>query len=68
MMARMRKLLSRFSFTFILVGGLLMYYVYTSQTQGPRLPEWQAMVIVVGGALSIAMGARGLRERHRQED
>lgn len=63
----MTKWLARLSYPFIIVGGVLLYYVYKSQTEGPRLPAWQAVVIVAGGALAMAMGARGIRERHRLE-
>ena len=66
-MIAMTKWLSRFSYSFFIIGGVLLYYIYKSQTEGPRLPQWQVWVIVIGGALAIAMGARGIREKHRQE-
>lgn len=61
----MRKWISRFSFTFLIVGGVLLYEAYQLQAETPRPPDWQLLVIVVGGALSIALGAQGIRMRNQ---
>ena len=60
----MRKWLSRFSFTFLIIGIYLFYLVYTFQTSSEKLPAWQALLIVIGGAASISLGAQGIRFRH----
>lgn len=60
----MRKWIARFSFTLLVVGGLLFYEAYTMQTSEPRAPMWQVLLVVVGGALATAMAAQGIRMRH----
>ncbi len=62
----MRKWIARFSFTLLIVGGLLFYQAYELQGSEPRPPAWQLIVIVASGALAVAMGARGIRMRHEQ--
>lgn len=62
----MRKWIARFSFTFMVLGGLLFYQAYEMQQLSPPPPTWQLLLIVAGGALAIAMGAQGIRIRHEQ--
>jgi hypothetical protein len=59
----MRSLLPRFAFTFVIVGVWLLYEAFHAQQ--PPLPQWQSILLVVGGALSLGMGLQGIRQRHR---
>lgn len=61
----MRKWIARFSYTLLIIGGFLFYQVYKFQTSSEKLPGWQALLILVGGALAVAMGSQGIRDRHR---
>lgn len=60
----MRKWLARFSFTLLILGGLLFYEAYLMQTAEPRAPMWQIIVVLIGGAAFISLGASGIRYRH----
>lgn len=60
----MQKWISRFGFTLILIGGALIFEAMELQKSGT--PTWQLAVIVVGGALAIAMGVSGIRYRHQR--
>lgn len=60
----MRKWLSRFSFTLLILGGLLFYQAYLMQTGQPPAPSWQILILVIGGAAMISLGASGIRYRH----
>lgn len=59
----MRSLLPRFAFTLIIIGAWLLYEAFHAQ-QGAQ-PQWQLVLLVVGGALSLGMGLQGVRQRHR---
>lgn len=60
----MRKWIARFSYTLVIIGGLLFYQVYKFQTSGADTPGWQTAVIVIGAALAVALGIQGIRMRH----
>lgn len=60
----MRKWIARFSYTLLIVGGLLFYQVYKFQTSDAKIPGWQTLLILIGGAVAIALGAQGIRIRH----
>lgn len=58
----MRKWIARFSFSLLIIGGVLIYEAFELQKSGT--PAWQLLLITIGGALAIAMGASGIRYRH----
>ena len=60
----MRKWLSRFSVTLLVLGALLFYEVYKYQTSNEKLPTWQALLMIVGGAACISLAMQGIRFRH----
>lgn len=60
----MRKWLGRFSFTLLILGAFLFYQVYQFQTSGEKLPAWQTLLMVIGGAAFISLGMQGIRFRH----
>lgn len=61
----MHRWLSRFSFTFLIVGGWLLYEAYRGASASQPLPTWQITLMVVGGALGFSLGMQGIRLRHR---
>ena len=63
----MMKWVARFSFTFLIIGGLLFYQVYELSAM-PGTPVWKYAVMLIGGILAISLGAQGIRERHRRKD
>ncbi len=58
------KWVARFSFTFLIIGGLLFYQVYELSAK-PGTPVWQYALLLIGGTMAISLGARGVRERHK---
>jgi hypothetical protein len=58
--------ISRFSFTFIILGAFLLIRVYQWQTGKIPLESWQVTAFVVGGALFLALGVQGIKYRHRR--
>ena len=63
----MMKWVARFSFTFLILGGLLFYQVYELSAT-PGTPGWKYAILLIGGTMAISLGARGIRERHRPKD
>lgn len=63
----MMKWVARFSFTFLIIGGILFYEVY-KLSDVPGTPVWQYAVLLIGGTMAISLGARGIRERHKPSD
>jgi len=63
----MRKWLGRFSYSLLIIGGVMFYQVYKWQTSvDQKIPGWQALLIVIGGVACIALGMQGIRYRHEQ--
>lgn len=62
----MRVWLSRLAFSFLIIGGVLLWHAHRASRGdlGP-VPQSRIILYVVAGALSLAMGIAGLRERHR---
>ena len=61
------KWVARFSFTFLIVGGLLFYEVF-KLSETPGVPVWKYALLLIGGTMAISLGARGIRERHKRSD
>ncbi len=61
----MRKWIARFSYSLLIVGGVLLYEAYELQNPPSRTPMWEVIVVAIGGVLAIALGARGVRIRHQ---
>ena len=57
--------LARLSFTFFIIGGLLLWQAYKSRAQVPPPPQWLMAMYAVGAALSFVLGLAGVRARHR---
>jgi hypothetical protein len=63
----MLQWLSRFSFTLLILGALLFYQAYLGTSgRAERLATWQVALLIIGGAFSISLGLRGIKERHRR--
>jgi hypothetical protein len=62
----MQRWISRFSFTFIAIAGVLCWEIYNSLkgTRGPVSKERLALYMIAC-VLAIVMGAIGIRARHR---
>lgn len=63
----MMNWVARFSFTLLIIGGLLFYQVYELSAM-PGTPVWKYAILLIGGTLAISLGAQGIRERHRRKD
>ena len=62
----MLKWLSRFAFTLIILGALQFYLLYEWKINQRHLESWQIPLFVIGGALCLALGAHGIKARHRR--
>ncbi len=64
----MRYWLSRFSFSFLIVGMFLAYEGYKAATgQAGDVGQGRIMLYFVASAASFVMGMAGVRERHRRD-
>jgi hypothetical protein len=65
----MRKWLARLSFILIIVAAVLAWEAWRTR-RGDHGPgrEWRAYACVVGAALCLGLGLRGVRERHQPRD
>ena len=62
----MNEWLARFSMTFLVLAGLLVYQGYRELT-GPVSPNiWHIGLYFVAAGISIGLSLRGVRERHRR--
>jgi hypothetical protein len=61
--------LARFSFSFFIGCGLLLWEAYrmAQGRLGPVRP-WQIVLCTLGGLVCFVMGVVGIRERHRTMD
>jgi hypothetical protein len=61
----MSRFLASLSMSFLIVGGLLVWFGYKELTRAGGGMGWRVgMYFVVGGAC-FALGLRGVKERHR---
>ncbi len=64
----MQRWLSRFSFTFLIIGGFLAWQGYRAlKGEFGFVPQWRIILYFVAAALSFSLGASGIRQRHRSE-
>jgi hypothetical protein len=61
----MRKLLSRFSFSFIGIAMVLAYSGYRGSEQGGN--RSRVALYYLGAAAAGSLGLAGVRDRHRRE-
>jgi hypothetical protein len=61
----MQRWLVRFSFSFIIVGLLLLWETYKITRPGVEAAPWRVSIYLIGAAASFAVGAAGVRARHR---
>ena len=63
----MQRWLARFSFSFFILAAVLLWEAYAAM-QGRRgfVPQWKIALYFVGAVLAVAIGAMGVRARHRQ--
>lgn len=64
----MRRFLAMFGFSFLVIGLVLLYYAWQALTGSLIVPRWQLMIYALGGGCALALGAAGLRERHKKVD
>jgi hypothetical protein len=64
----MVKWLARFSFTFLVLAGLLLWQGYREMTMTSSPNTWRIGLYFVGAGVSIGLAFRGIRERHRRSD
>jgi hypothetical protein len=59
----MQKWLSRLAFSFFVVAFVLFWELNKLNRAGA--PAWKQAAYLVGGALCVALGAVGIKARHR---
>ena len=64
----MAKWLARFSFTFLVLAGLLLWQGYRELTMSSSPNVWRIGLYFVAAGISIGLAFRGIRERHRSDD
>ena len=63
----MAKWLARFSMSFLILGGLLIYQAYR-ELHGPfAVNKWRIGLYFVAAGISIGLAMRGVQERHRND-
>ena len=62
----MKRLLASLSFSFLLLGGVLVWLGYKELTRGGI--GWRVGMYFVVGGMCFALGLRGVKERHRPQD
>ena len=63
-----RRWLSRFSFSFLIVGFFLAWEGYKRYTLLGGQLDWRAALYLLAAMLGIGLGLVGVRERHRPDD
>lgn len=61
----MNKWLARFSMSFLILAGLLVYQGYGELTSPAAPNVWRIGLYFVAAGVSIGLCIRGVRERHR---
>lgn len=63
----MRRWMSRLSYSFLIVAGVLGYQAYlVLGGRSEDIPRWHGVLFAVGGALSLGLGLTGLRIRNEE--
>jgi hypothetical protein len=60
-----RKWLSRFAFSFLIVGIVLLWQGYKLRTAASPTEAWRWVLCFVGAGASLALAGAGIRARHR---
>ena len=60
----MMWLVSRFSFSLLALGIVLMYLALVDDGRAAR-PAWQGPAMIAGGVACAMLGLAGIRHRHR---
>ena len=60
----MARWLARFSFSFMILAGLLAWSGYRGLTRG-GVQNWRIGLYFIGAGICFGLGLRGVRERHR---
>ena len=67
----MRRWLARLSFSLVIVGAVLLFEAFRSRPGAwgaPMITTQRRYAYAAGGALCLAVGMAGVRERHRRSD
>jgi hypothetical protein len=59
--------LARFSFTFLVVAGLLAWQGYRELTQSTRPNAWRVGLYFLAAGIGVGLAVKGVRERHRSD-
>jgi hypothetical protein len=63
----MDRWLARFSYTFLILGGLLVWQAYREVTMLADPPKWRLALYFVGAMVSVGLAVRGIRGRYRPD-
>jgi hypothetical protein len=63
----MGKWLARFSTSFLILGGLLIYQGYRELTGPFIVNRWRIGLYFLAAGICIGLAMRGVRERHRSD-
>jgi len=63
----MSQWIARLAFSFLILAGLLFYQAYREMNDptGAKPPVWRIALYCLGAGISIGLGVRGMRERHK---
>ena len=64
----MRRLLASLGFSFLILGGLLVWLGYKELTRAGGGIGWRVAAYFIVGGMSFALGLRGVKERHRPDE
>jgi len=64
----MNKWLARLSTSFLILAGLLIYQGYRELTAPVPAIKWRIALYFVAAGVSLGLFARGVRERHRNNE
>lgn len=65
----MRRWLARLSFSFLIIGGVLMWDVWRAMNgRGSPMGPWEMRLHFAGALLCIILGFTGIRLRHQRQD
>jgi hypothetical protein len=62
----MQRWLARLSFSFFIVAAVLLWEAWQCATgRRPGTPQWRMTLYLIAAMLAMALGAMGIRARHR---
>ena len=65
MRSKLSPWLARFSTTFLIITGLLLWECYKAYDGQIRITRWQLALFLAGAMASFGLAVIGVRERHR---